>query len=571
MKRPLLLALLLALPAGVGAFAVFASGGREGGAERGTPVRSAETPAQIPEPSYQLIPPPVVRRSTGPVTTTVLWPLKVELELLEARFLPKEKGVPPVGSGATARVSGRITGFNDEGAGAEVHFLAGANSGRVLRSDEQGRFGATDLYPGLSIVEVRGGNTFGSRRELRLRRGQETLLNIGYGRPGTVHGKVQDSGGIGLEGARVTIDGTRVTTNAEGGFYLQSVAAGQVLCEVEMEGYAWYQELVWVAGGSTTAQERMTFTLRPAVELRVVVQGNVGGPGPALLYLFSDRPGYNASSAFRNSSYPWHRLNPIEAWPGQPVTIGNLAPDVVKIHAFRAGARAQPKTVNLGSRRRDVVMELTPAPTLSGVVKQDGVPVLGASVKLEAPDRVRATLGYFSEPSYFLETAVMPNLPPSLQETQTDKKGRFSFAAWADTSPVRYLEARGPGGGSWAGRFVKVDASHVELELSDVELGDSTLLINFPGRHQGLPVEVWIGGAPSSTQVLAADQDLEFSSLVAGVWRLTVSWHAQALRGPESLPLEGVERLRVELISECIEGQSEEQWRRAGREYPRGL
>ena len=61
---------------------------------------------------------------------------------------------------------------------------------------------------------------------------------------------------------------------------------------------------------------------------------------------------------------------------------------------------------------------------------------------------MRATLGYFTEPSYFLETAVMPNLPPGLQETRTDKQGRFVLSSWADTSPVRYLEARGPGGGA---------------------------------------------------------------------------------------------------------------------------
>src|SRR5262249_15126947 len=187
--------------------------------------------------------PLVVRQSTGPVATTVLWPLKVELELLEARFLPKEEGVPPVGSAATARLSGRVTGIGDDGVEAEIRFVAGANIGRVLRADATGRFGATDLNPGLSIVEVRAPGILGSRREVRLRRGQEQLLNVGYGRPGSVFGKVQDASGKGIEGADVTVDGTRVATDPEGGFYLQSVAAGPGLCVGDTDACARYLEI----------------------------------------------------------------------------------------------------------------------------------------------------------------------------------------------------------------------------------------------------------------------------------------------------------------------------------------
>jgi hypothetical protein len=326
MKRSLLLVLLLVLPLGIGAFLLFGTGGRAPGRERAVPVERAEAPAV--EPHADLVPPPVVRRATGEATTTVLWPVKIELELVEARFLPKMEGVAPIGSGAGARLSGRITGVDDRGVPAEIRFLAGANSGRVLVCDGEGRFGATDLYPGLSLVEVRGAGTLGSRRELRLRRGQETLLNIGYGRPGMVMGKVQDSTGAGIDGAEVVIDGTRVVADAEGGFFLNSVAAGQVLVEVEKEGYALYQELVWVAGGTQTSGERMTFTLKPAAELRVAIGGAAGGPGPVQLFLFSDRPEYNAGSAYRNESFPWHKINPVEVWPGQTASIGQLRPEI---------------------------------------------------------------------------------------------------------------------------------------------------------------------------------------------------------------------------------------------------
>jgi hypothetical protein len=568
MNRALLIVLVLV--GGLLALLLLADSGAPRGSERRSTSASAEVLPVPEEPRAELIPPPSVRTASGPVRSTVLWPVKVELELLEARFLPKQEGVPPIGSGAGARLSGRIADLQDRGVAAEVQFLAGANAGRVLRADPDGRFGAVDLYPGLSVLEVRGPGTLGSRREVRLRRGQETLLNIGYGRPGSVLGKVQDSSGQGLEGAAVTIDGTRVVTDSEGGFFLQAVAAGQVLCEVEKEGFAYYQELVWVAGGATTPKERMTFTLKPEVELRVALSGGAGGPGPALVYVLSDRPEYNANSAFRNEGFPWHKLNPVEVFPGSPALIGKLRPEVVRVHVFRPGARAAVKTVNLGANQRDVVIELQPAPILRGTVVQDGKPVVNANVKLEAPDRVRATLAYFTEPSYYLETAVMPSLPPSLQETRTDHEGRFLFTAWEEASPVRYLEARGPGGGGWVGRLVQPEEREVVLELQSLELGESTLLVEFPGRHQGLPIELWIGGSPASVQVLASDQDLEIGNLVAGRWRATASWHAQPLLPPQELVLEDVERLVVPLIPECIEGQDEEQWKRAGREFPHG-
>ena len=110
MKRTGFLVLLVALPLGIGAFALFAGGGRERGPERSVPEESAKAPTPAPAHDVELIPIPVVRTASGDVSTTVLWPVKVELELVEPRFLPKQEGVPPVGSGATARISGRVTG-----------------------------------------------------------------------------------------------------------------------------------------------------------------------------------------------------------------------------------------------------------------------------------------------------------------------------------------------------------------------------------------------------------------------------------------------------------------------------
>jgi hypothetical protein len=569
-RKTLLLAVLVAVPLGLLLFALLARGGRERTGDRRVLPDAAPAPEAPALQVVELIPLPELRQAVGgDRTTTVLWPLRVELELIEARFLPRMEGVPAVGSGARARLSGQIAGVNDQGVQAEILFTAGANQGRVLRTAPDGRFGATDLYPGLSVVEVRGSGILGSRRVVRLRRDAEALLNIGYGRPGMVFGKVQDRKGNGLEGAEVTVDGTRTTTGPEGEFYLASVAAGQVLVEVEKQGYAPYGELVAVTGGVQNPKERMTFTLGPAAELSIAVANNVGGPGPVQVYLYSDQKALSQASAFRSELLPWHERNPIEVWPGKPVLVDSLPAQVIKLHAFRPGARAPLQVVNLASGRpQNVTIHLEPAPLISGRVLFDGQPVAGARVRLEAPDRVRATLNHFREASYFLESAVLPDLPPALQELESAKDGRFVFSAWSEDAPVRYLEARGPDGKTWAGRFVRGEEQDIELVLQEVDLGDSTLELTFPGRHQGLPVEVWIGGAPHAAQVLAAEEDFVLERLLAGRWLLRISWHGTPLHEAE-LVIEEVTRQEIALPPECIDGQDEEQWKRAGKEYPR--
>ena len=535
------------------------------------PVGSEADSAREEAPRTELLAPPLLEFGTEELArSTVLWPLRVELDLIRANYLPTEKGVVPVGSGADARLSGRITGANDDGVAAEVHFVAGPNNGRKLVTDSSGDFGANDLYPGLSIVEVRGDRLIGSRREVRLRANTEALLNIGYGRPGKVQGRVQDRKGVGLEGASVLFDGTRTTTGPEGEFYLPSVAAGQVLVEVELEGYASYQELVWVAAARLTQADRLTFTLHPSTELTVAVTSNAGGPGPVELYLLPAqlRHRLDAASAHRNMRFPFHRINPIEVQPGVPVTIPNLPAESVKVFAFRPGAKATMKIANLrADRANSVQIGLEPAPKISGKVVFDGEPVAGATVRLEAPNRTRALLSFFKEGSHYLETAVMPFFPPAVQEVTTDASGRYVVSAWADQSATRFLEARGPDGRTWTGRMVSARDDAVTLELEEVELGDSTLALDFPERWQGLPVEVWIEGKPHDPEMLAPGRELVVNRLLAGRWRVDLSWHSNPVHEQE-LEIDGRETLRVELPVECIEGQDEDSWRRAGREYP---
>ena len=516
-----------------------------------------------------IVPPKVTPIPIAVGSTTVLWPLRLELDLLQAEYLPTEPGTLPVGSGATAGLQGRITGRSDRGARAEIRFIAGANVGRVLYTDATGRFGATDLYPGMSVVDVHGENLLGSRREVRLRQRRTSQLNIGYGRPGSIQGRVQRLTGEGLEGATVFIDGTRVVTGVEGGFFLGSVAAGRVLVEVECPGYTSTKEVVGITGGKMLTEKQATFTLHDSSSLVIAVSNHVGsGPVQVVLLpgLMERRP--TIDDVQRNTGYPWHRINPIEVWPGRTTTIDGLPSMVVKLYAFRQGAIVPPKVVNLKSGQPYTIqLDLKPAPKITGRVTKDGEPVSGAQVSLEAPNRVRATLAYFREQSLFLESAALPDLPCAVQKVETDERGRFVLTAWADVAEVRYLEVVGPDG-DWAGRLVHAGDEAIDLALEEVKLADAELELSFPDRHQALPLEILIDGTPYDPLLLPPGEPQSITDLRAGRWRMKVSWHGVPVLPEEELVIENRTRRQIELPLEAINGQDEEAWRRAGRVWP---
>lgn len=517
-----------------------------------------------------IVPPPRVPVFDWDEPTTVLWPARVELDLLRADYLPEDPGVDPIGSGRTARLSGRLARSADGGIQGEVRFVAGPNEGRVLSCDVTGAFGATDLYPGLAIVEVSGPGILGAKREVRLRQGKETLLNLGFGLPGSVHGKVVDRSGEPVQNARVVFDGQTTYTDVEGSFYLAQVASGHCLVEVEHDDFASYLQLVAVTAGKVIPPGRLTMTLHPKTSMQLTLPSAVGGPGPALVYLI---PSSNARTrgvgpGISVRRYPWHRLNPIELQPNSALLVENLPTEVVKVMAFRPGATAREQVVNLREGRvTPVTIDLKPAPKVSGIVRVDGRPQPGVVVTLEAPDRVRANLGFLREPSTYLETEVMPYFPPARQEVVTNHEGRFSMTAWAEVAGVRYLEAR-DASGAWAGRLVRPGEEQVDLDLADVELGDSALALEFPDRFQALPIEIVVNGNPQDPDDLPPHAELEIDSLVAGTWSLRVSWHGQEIYSDPELRLDGRTGVRVDLPLEAREGQDEEQWKRAGRTWP---
>lgn len=559
-----------ALALGLGLFALGALGGGGGRRQQVEAEPSAPPVEEAPVPALEeLVPPPVVERLTEEVTdTTVLWPLQIDLDLLQPAYLPTGEGIEQVGSGRDAELSGRIAGRSGEGVPAEIHFVAGPNAGTVLHCDSTGSFGTSTLYPGLALVEVRGPG-FIARREVRLRQRTEALLNLGFGRMAAVYGTVVDFENRPVPGAEVNFDGHVVYTAEDGGFFVPEVAGGQVPVEVSAPGFAAFREMTYVVAGNVVSRGELTYHLQPATSLRIAIPDRVGGPGPVLVYLLPDRVGSAPRTENKQQGVPWHRFHPLEMPAGARHVVEGLPPTSVRVLAFRAGALAQQKLVNLQpGAENEVTIRMEATPTLTGRVLDDGRPVAGARVRLEAPNRVKATLSFFVEPSHFLESEVLPDLPPAAQETVTDEDGRFVLTSWQHVTAVRYLEARSPDGTKWAGRLVAAGEESVDLELQSAELGDATLVLSFPDRWQGLPVELSVNGAPVEPFVVPPYDPLRVDSLLSGRWQIRASWHAELVQPEVAFELRGETEREIRLPPEAIQGQDEEAWRRAGREFP---
>lgn len=506
------------------------------------------------------------RGAGGP--TSVLWPLVVDLELEVPADLPSLAGVDAggtLGAGANARLSGRIGLGVDGGAKATITFIAGANTGRVLHTDAEGKFGATDLLPGLGVVEIDGPRLVGAQREVRLRQRHEVLLNIGFGRLGNVQGHVFAGEDEPVEGALVTVDGHTGRTDLDGYFYIGGIASGHSHIVIEKPGFASLREPIAITAAATTPPGRLKYRLEKGAELTILIDGHVGGPGPAEVWLSPGVPN-------RQSTYPFWKLNPLRVQPGQLYRIPDLPNDLIRVQVFRTGALAVPETRNVNLRSaRDAThtVRLEAAPKISGVVLRDGAPVHGAKVTLEAPDQVQAALRHYRQPVQFLESAILPMPPNAHQTTHTNDRGRFVISQWTDATPVRYLAAESRDGSAFALRMIDkqdVDVS-LDLEPRDVDRGVVELVTK--ARFQGLPVEWRVNGEPREDFVAPPLDGLEFGGLREGQWRVRVSWYSRELLDESGVEVtaDGVE-LRVDLPDDAIIGQEREDWIRAGREYP---
>ncbi len=473
-----------------------------------------------------------------PTATTVLFPLEIELELVRASGLLDAENAPGLGSGASARLRGRISDATGRGAPCRVTFIAGPNASRVLETGPDGKLGASDLYPGLSIVEITGATIPGAMRELRLRNDKQALLNVGFGRPAAVYGQVIDTGGEPLQTAEVTMDGRRTTTDERGFFYFPQMSSGQVLVHVDKPGYAAYRESYNITAGQTIPRGRLKYVLERGVSLKVTIPERVGATQSAQLFLM---PLFGAQNERqRQRKFPWYSISPVSIFPGNTVTVEDLPPDRFQAFLFHAGARAVPmKTeVNLSSGKPlHLVLHLEPVPSVRGVVQRAGRPVGGALVTLEVPDRAKGTQRLLKMPAGVHETHVFPNL--GVQSALTGSDGRFELSADEALSAVRYLTARGPRGRGWAGSVVRPRDTQVVLELEEATVDLASFEIATQARHQGLPVEVWVNGEPLDLPLLAPDVPLRIEDLQPGVWKLSSRWHRDVLWKEREIEIEG--------------------------------
>ncbi|MCC7013179.1 MAG: hypothetical protein IT454_11505 [Planctomycetes bacterium] len=501
------------------------------------------------------------------VETSVAWPVKVELELLRGLHVPRAKDAPPMGSGAQARLRGRLT-RGESGIAGKLTFTGGANAGRVLTCNERGEFGALDLYPGLAEVHVEGPGVE-AMREVRLRAGQAEELNISYDMPGQVYGQVFDRESKGLEGVDVELDGQHARSDAEGLFYFPAATGGDaVQLILRKAGFATLSSRVAVAAGRVIEKGRYVYTMYPAATLELTLGPRVGGREDAVVILLPE-----VTNTMR--SYPWHRVSPVRVRPGTTLRIDDLPGMRVSARVYHDGALADPEvaTVFLQSgqvERHEVRFQAAPA--FQGIVQDEkGLRVENARVVCEAPDRTGATLQYLSAMPRLLEEEIIPTLPPAASEARTNFNGEFSLSSWSKFGDVRYLWAESADGKLWGGRAVTSKDSQVLLTVAPIEDGRATLALDFLGRHQGLPVVVTIAGRPREEVIVPADEALEIGGLATGAWRIRVAWNGKALVGGnagQELGIAKDTRFAVSLPAEAIQGQDADTLLRAGRSLP---
>jgi len=494
--------------------------------------------------------------------TTVIFPLDVRLTLVRAASNPKADGAPDLGSGATARLVGSVVDGRNAGVRAQVRFLAGPNAGRTLYADSLGRFGADSLQPGLSVISITGPGIVGAEREVRLRPQRETQLNVPFGRPARVFADVMDKDGKPIVGAVVRMDGQRRDTAEDGGVEFSTVAPGEVLVVVSKPGFASLRQLLTLSGATTIERGRLKFRLDPGASLQVSITDALNAGQQALLFILPE-----AVDAERK--FPWQDVNPVRIWPGGTAIVEDLPEARVTLRLYHAGAVGKPARQSLelqtGSRAT-AQFGLEAAAVVTGIVSDGGEPAANAIVRLEAPDRTAAMLSVFGQTSYlFLESDVLPDLPPALQQATTNEKGEFQLSASEDVSGVRYLTALSRDGKRVAHAVLRPGDIRADLALEPVSGGEGELAIQMPDRIQPLPVHVEVDGTPREPLVLALGRDLRIPDLPEGSWLVTVRWNDAVLTNEQPLEIAGETRLFVALPEGAIVGQDEETRRRAGK------
>ncbi|MCB9913866.1 MAG: carboxypeptidase regulatory-like domain-containing protein [Planctomycetes bacterium] len=562
-QRLLLLALAVFLAA-LGAVAVVML--REGAEPRRDELvgPSAATPTATAElaPAVEAAAPRQLtaeeQAAAAELATTVVVPLKLEFEVVAAAGRLSAPNASPLGSDATARLTGSAHDAAGLGVEGEVEFVAGPNAGRVLPI-EGGRFGANDLYAGLSLARVHGRGVPGALREVLLREGRSAQLNLGFGRAAAVYGTVVDRANQPLAGVHVQMDGQERETDEQGVFYFPAVAGGKVPLYLSKPGFADLRALEPITAGMTIAIGKLKYVLDRGASLRVSLPDRVGTGAPAQVILSTPfEPQYGG----QERKYPWHLKNPTTLYAGESVEIDGLPAGRVRVQVYQPGATATPATQEVtlvAGETSALTFQLEAAPLLTGRVLIDGKPAHHALVQLEMPDLTGASVvargGALGRAQTELD--LMDHAPATRQRVFTAADGTFTLSANEDLSAVRYLTARSDDGRLWGGRAVQPGEREVELTLEPARDGDVTLTIETSTRHQALPVEYVVDGRPYAV-VLPAGERLVIEGLGKGAWRYSARWGGEDLQKPTVIELDGDTDLFVPLPEGAVKGQPRE-------------
>ncbi len=559
MNQKLLLSLLILLLALLGGVLWQVSGGSGSNTVTGLEFSGSLSPEESDRESQGLPEPGALSepvRVNRDLTTTVVLPLELEFELVDAAAKLDDERSPAMGSASTAKLRGSIHDSEGRGVVGYVEFIAGPNRGRVIDTNSEGLFGANDLLAGLSLVALRGRGIPGAEREVLLREQRETQLNVGFGRPAVIRGVVRDKQNNGIPTATVVMDGQETKTDEQGRFYFGRMASGKVPIYISKPGFATQREMQFITAGMSMPTDTLKYTLRKAATLKVIVPERVGTSRPGQLFISGRLDGTGS----RN--YPWHLKSPVSLFGGESIEIEDLAPGPVRLQYFRAGAQVTPAVIKetlVAGQTRTVTFHLKSAPTLVGVVKSGDRPAEGALVRLEVPDVTGASARLLGS-SYgrvTIEMDVLSQMPPAVQSLVTGVNGEFQFSSAEDLSEVRYLTAKSQDGKAWAGRILRKGDLKVELQLEEARTGRAGFSIETTERFQALPVRYVVNGKPSYV-VLAPGERLEIPELPEGHWKFSASWGGEVITRDVSYQLEEVEELFVPLPAGAVDGQPKE-------------
>lgn len=564
---------LLALTAGIGAGAYLVLEVLPGNstppmeAGESSPVRrttavGSEPAAPVEEVTLVDLAAPAGARAESEAETTVIHPLELEFSLVLDRAIEVPEGAEPIKSGANAYIEGSMRGSGGKPLPATVTFTHGPNQGRVLQCDAEGRFGAGDLWEGLSIVRLEAPSGLTAVREVRLAQRRTTLLHVSFAKASFVSGTVTDDRGAPLEGAEVTLDGRVAYTDEEGLFSFGKVAPGPVFATARKDGFAITRRKVSLPFGRTLVPEDYVIRMQPASSLELVVGRRAGEDGPTLAVLMPA-----TSGAMSGEAFPWYEVNPVEIPSSGRVEVQGLPPEAVIVRAFRRGAVQSSRSVQarLQRGRKEVAkIDFDLAPLVRGVVLDGGAPVRGARVSIEAANQSVANAhGLGKKSPRFAIDLVSPRVATAFDETVTDAKGRFNFTRDPGLVTTYYVTARANGGRRVATAVVPNSGDVFVLELQALESDTGIVEVDLPGRFQGLPVEVRVQGSPRDLRVLQGGEPLEVDGLGPGAWVVRARWRGLDVvtRQVVEVPAGGRVKVEGELPRGAIEGQSPEERR----------